>query len=261
MRALLLCLVAGFALQCYGQGTSFSFASYTYPTTEKSFFRLGDKVMTLAKHGDESDKPYIMVSLHHNETTSIAEAKDFVVYNGGVFYELLNNNQRNVSFELLDKKVVFDPNRIFTGWGRTENLKLNKSWNKVADKQLLNFARFILNELPESKTIVAVHNNTDGNYSINSYKKGGELEKDAKEVYHNTTMDADDFFLTTSKTLYDKLKQQECNVVLQSNKAKDDGSLSIYCAKAFRDYVNVETQHGHTSELKNMLKILEEVLN
>ncbi len=225
------------------------------------FFKLGDKLLSIARLGDEKEAPFILISLHSNETTAINTARSFIEKEGGLFLELLNYNQRLVEFNVAEGSFVFDPNRIFTSAGRIANLKLNKSYNNNVERQVQQFARFVLAEIPGNKTVIAVHNNTDGNYTINDYKKGNNLERDALLVYQNPALDEDDFFLTTNLSLFKSLKAEKFNVILQDKgKAKDDGSLSIYCARSNRPYVNVETEHGHLDEQQKMLTALKEIL-
>jgi len=226
------------------------------------FFKLGDKLLSVARHGDEKEAPFILISLHSNETTAINTARSFIEKEGGLFLELLNYDQRLVVFNEAEGKFSFDPNRIFTPAGRIANLKLNKSYNKKVEQQVQQFARFVLAEIPGIKTIIAVHNNTDGNYTINDYKKGNKLERDALLVYQNPALDEDDFFLTTNLSLFKSLKAEKFNVILQDKgKAKDDGSLSIYCARSNRPYVNVETEHGHLEQQQKMLSVLNEIID
>ena len=226
------------------------------------FFKLGDKLLSLAKHGDEKEAPYVLISLHSNETTAIDAARIFIEKEGGLFLELLNYDQRLIEFNEAGEKFVFDPNRIFTSVGRIANLKLNKSYNKSVEQQVGQFARFVLAEIPADKTVIAVHNNTEGNYTINDYKKGNKHDKDAELVYQNPLLDEDDFFLTTDMSLFKSLKDKNFNVVLQhKTNAKDDGSLSIYCARSNRSYVNIETEHGHLNEQQKMLSALNEILD
>ena len=261
MRVCFFSLLLGYSLMLASQENHFKFASYSEPSADKNFFRLGDKVLTLVKHGSDDNKPFVLLSLHNNEYTALQTGRNYIEENGGSFYELANNNERLVSFQLMDKEYLFDPNRIFTYKGREANLKMNKSWTRTAHDQVLLFARFILNEIPERKTIVALHNNTDEEYNIHDYKKGGRLAKDAKEVFINPALDVDDFYLTTDDNLFERLKAQNYNTVLQSaNGAADDGSLSVYCAKVNRNYINIETQFDHIEEQQMMLYVLEKVL-
>ena len=123
-----------------------------------------------------------------------------------------------------------------------------------ADSSLSGFARFFLDKIPESKTLVSVHNNTNGAYSLLSYAKGGSLQKDAEMLHQNKQQDADDFFITTDAAIFNYLKEANYNVVLQHNThATDDGSLSIFYGRKNKSYVNVEAEHGHLAEQKKML--------
>lgn len=231
-----------------------------YYNVKKSYFRLGEKVVALSKEGFSFDQPYVVLCLHNNEFTATEAAKNFVTSQGGMFIELLNDNQKTIEFTLFDKKLEVDPNRIFTPRGRWEDLSQNKKTDVVISRQINQFAQFILNEIPEGKTIVAVHNNPADDYTINEFYKGGDNYKDAKAIYKNPELNPNDFILTTDKNIYDQLKAQKLNVVLQDVRATDDGSLSIFCSRTRRSYVSIETQMGHVSEQEQMLSAVAEIL-
>jgi hypothetical protein len=241
----------------YAQETQLVYAS-SLTSSGKSYFRLGDRVLTIAKHGTDTE-PFVFVSLHNNETTSIDVTRKFIKASGGLFIELQNNQQRMVLVDLYNRTVAFDPNRIFTSGG-IEFLKPVAKKDDRISKQVAEFAHFILNEIPSNKVIVSVHNNTDDEYSIRSYVKHPAFKKDAKMVHVNPDMDEDDFFMTTSKEIFEKLQEKNYNVVLQSSKAFDDGSLSVYCGNLNRAYVNVECEMGHEAEQMKMLETLAEIL-
>jgi hypothetical protein len=61
--------------------------------------------------------------------------------------------------------------------------------------------------------------------------------------------------LVTEKAIFNLLKQENVNVVLQSPFAADDGSLSIYAMQHKIPYINVEVQHGHLEENLRLIKI------
>lgn len=240
-----------------------TYAAYTtsVPVIKKSYFRLGEKVMTLVRHGVTTTEPYVVVSLHDNEFTASEAAKKFVSRNGGLYLELENNNQKNISFTLFNKNLVIDPNNIFTPKGRWNDLTASQKKDHIIGQQITGFANFIIEELPVDKTIISVHNNVEGDYSISRYAKGKDLYRNVKLIYTNPEMDADDFIVTTDKSIYEELKDRKINVVLQSYQSKDDGSLGIFCTKTHRSYVGVETQLGHYTEQENMLNVIAEILN
>lgn len=254
-------LLVGYTLLLVAQENKFIYTSNPTPFTERNYFRLGDKVLTLAKHGTGDDKPFVLLSLHNNEYTAIQTGRNHIEQYDGTFYELVNNQERHVDFVLMDQRYRFDPNRIFTFKGRQSNLKMNRSWNKVTHDQVLRFAQFILNEIPFRKTIVALHNNSEEDYGLQEYKSNGAYRKGTKEVHINPDMDEDDFYLTTDAAIFEQLKELNYNAVLQDNhKIKDDGSLSVYCGKVNRKYVNIETQFGHEKVQEEMLDVLEKIL-
>ena len=68
-------------------------------------------------------------------------------------------------------------------------------------------------------------------------------------------MDNDDLILVTDLKLFNRLKQEKVNVILQSPDAPDDGSLSVYAMGKNIPYINVEVQHGHQYENLRLIEI------
>jgi hypothetical protein len=243
------------------------FASFTTTSgtsthvIKKNYFRLGEKVITLVRHGVTANEPYVVVALHNNEFTASEAAKKFVSDNGGLYLELLNNNERNISFSLFNKEMVIDPNNIFTPKGRWLELSAGQKKDHMISQQITGFANFIIEELPVDKTIISVHNNLEGEYSIARYGKGKDLFRNVKFIYTNPESDPDDFIVTSDKQIFEELKGKKINAVLQSYQSRDDGSLSVFCTKTRRSYVGVETQLGHFAEQERMLNSVAEILN
>jgi hypothetical protein len=183
------------------------------------------------------------------------------VQTGGILIELENNGKRFVSFIKGGRKFQFDPNRIFTAKGRSQNLHyLNKTVTPAALISVKAFAAFILKKIPKSVvTLVAVHNNKNGNYSINSYKPG--TSRDVLKWYKDPKRDPDNFFIVNNNEMYKGMKKRGFNAVLQNSvRAIDDGSLSIYYGKKNLVYVNIETQRGNSDEQVKMLHVLFDIL-
>jgi len=196
-----------------------------------------------------------MVHLHDDEISSADAARKVLLQTGGILIELENNGKRLVSFRKGGKRFEFDPNRIFTAKGRSQNLHyLNKTVTPEAMNSVKGFAAFILKKIPKSVvTLVAVHNNQNGNYSIDSYKSGIR-SKNVLKWYKNPKRDPDNFFVLNNNEMFKRIKKQGFNAVLQNNmKATDDGSLSIYYGKKNLVYVNVETEKGDLDEQVTML--------
>lgn len=60
------------------------------------------------------------------------------------------------------------------------------------------------------------------------------------------------FLLLLQKTTLITLKKKY-NIVLQSENASDDGSLSIYCQRNKLHYINIEAQNGQKEHQKKMI--------
>ena len=109
--------------------------------------------------------------------------------------------------------------------------------------------------------VVAMHNNTDVNYSIKSYLPGGDESENTKDVYINDSWDPDDFVYTTVEEYFNELKARGVNVILQDNEAcVNDGSLSVYCGQNDIPYLNIEAQKGHLEEQIQLIGIVMEIL-
>src|SRR3989344_5202405 len=125
---------------------------------------------------------------HDNENTSAAATMEYVGANGGRLVQLTHSGERNVTFTHNGETYVFDPNRMFTDTGIEATLKLEgKTYSAEAHKMVRAFAgevvKHVLQQVKEGQLIIAVHNNTNGRYSIESYKPGGEFVKEASYVF------------------------------------------------------------------------------
>ena len=126
-----------------------------------------------------------------------------------------------------------------------------------AEHAVDRFARELLSiyAIDRADVVIALHNNTEENYSALSYQKGGVYADDAEEVFIKHGSDPDDFFFVTERAVFDALRRRAYNVVLQDNRrATDDGSLSVYCGRAGVRYINVEAQDGHLDQQVAMLR-------
>lgn len=235
----------------------------TQDTTYGSNYKLGSekiKIETTCYIPCEDDIYFINV--HENESTSVEAAGSVLHDIGGKMVVLKHNKTRYISFYIGNKKYIIDPNRIYTRKGINATLKNLGPHSAEAVKQVTLFAQHILtNFVKGKKLIVALHNNTDGNYSLASYLKGGSEAGNAAGVFINPAMDKDDFIVTTDTNIFRRIKEKNINAVLQDNiRAVDDGSLSIYAAKQNIPYINVEAQEGHLKEQTAMLEAIKDVM-
>ncbi len=198
---------------------------------------------------------------HADETTSIAAAHAALAEHGGTLVELVHRGTRNITFVLNETTHLVDPNRIFTDAGIATTLSQQGSTYSEAAHELVGaLARNILDRLenirPRRGTLVTLHNNTNDNYSIESYREGGVYARDASRVHINPDIDRDDFYFTTVPEVYEFLEAQNRNVALQSSAVTDDGSLSVYCARENIPYINVEAQRGHLDVQIEMINLI-----
>jgi hypothetical protein len=240
----------------YGQ-TSFTPGvklSYT-PTTRTVFYKIGETQIPvkLMQYGEVKDIVYI--NLHADEITSIQAAKLVLEKEGGTLIKIENNNKRNIRFRLKGRYYQFDPNRMFSREGVVQTLTRLGRISPDAIAEVERFGKRILDLIPKNPSIlIALHNNTDGLFGIQSYLPGKERESDAKKVYADPGQDPDDIFLTTDSLFFEHLAAQKYNSVWQDNgNARKDGSLSIYCGERDITYLNCETQHGRSQQYVSML--------
>jgi hypothetical protein len=235
------------------------------PVEKTIYYQLGDKTtisVIISKYGENNDIVY--VNVHDSEPTSVMAAKKILETTGGIMLKIENGGKRNIKFKLRSVTYSFDPNRIFHRTGIEQTLKINGRISNAAIAEIEKFGQRILQLMPEQAScIVALHNNTDGAFSIKSYLPAGDRTKDAKAVYANKLQDIDDIALTTDSLLYQKMADSGYNSIWQDNKkAKRDGSLSIYCGENNLRYINIETQHGnldiHIRMLQKLIAILKE---
>ena len=202
------------------------------------------------------DIPIQFVQLHHNEETADKVTTSLASQVGFDYLQIVNESKRFIEFKLGDKDYKFDPNRIFSKKGIIATLRSRSHYSDTAYQVISAFSTFLLDLLDHSKTIVSVHNNTDGAFSPADY-----IKNNTGLVFQNPELDPDDFFITTDSIVFEKLKENNFNVVLEYSKdIEDDGSLSVYCGRNNIRYINIEAQHGHAKEQEAMLRTLIQIL-
>lgn len=226
------------------------------PKTKTVFYRIGETQfpVKISQYGDV--KKVVYLNLHADESTALKAARLVLKREGGTLISLENSGKRNIRFKLNGRYYMFDPNRMFSKEGAGQTLAILSKVNGQAIKEIEQFGKKIIELLPtDISLVVALHNNTDGKFGINSYLPGAERERDARLVYADPAQDPDDIYLTTDSLLYQHLTAKKYNSILQDNiYAKKDGSLSIYCGEKEIPYLNCETQHGRFQQYVEMLE-------
>jgi len=214
------------------------------------------------QYGDVKD--VVFISLHDDEKTSVEATKILLEKRGGLLIKIENNGKRNIKFKMGPSLFEFDPNRMFSQKGIRSTLEFHhQKINEKAVGEIEKLGQWLLSLIPEKpKCVIALHNNTNGNFSITDYLPGNDRSEAAAKVNIVRQQDPDDLFLTTEEEIYNAMADAEYNILLQDNaNAKDDGSLSIYCGRNNMSYVNCETEHGKLSQYKEMMERLLGTLN
>lgn len=227
--------------------------SFTY--YNEKIFHLGNANCKITVIG-QSDNLARFISLHDNENTSV---EAYISIKSSLpntkLFELKQTGQRLLKYNINGKNYFFDPNRFFSTIDIKKTIiKYNQTYPKELEEGIKSLSDSLLKFIkPKSIStyIVAIHNNTENNFSVLSYKNS----KDAIEVFISKFEDIDNFFIVTNKIDFDYFKLLKRNVVLQSNNADDDGSLSIFAQKNGIPYINIETQQG---QLKQQIKMIQE---
>jgi hypothetical protein len=225
------------------------------PAEKTIFHKLGDRTISIkiAQYGQSVNT--CCINLHDDEVTAVQAARIVLAQTGGILIKIENKSKRIISFPFKGMVYSFDPNRIFSRAGIGVTLKAKGKINPLAIVEVEKFAAQLLKLIPDSSScIIALHNNTDGDFSVKSYQPGGKRQNDARLVYADSWQDVDDIALTTDEILFNKMSALNYNSILQDNvKVNKDGSLSVYYGELNRRYINIETQHGKTAQYKEML--------
>lgn len=230
------------------------------PDSVTAIYKLGSASVAYKTTCYDPQSAVVFVNVHENENTSVAAAKQVLdSMRQYCLVELQFNKKRLINFNLNRKNYSIDPNRIYTQIGAKATLK---KYNKYYTDDVLHAVtrmaqHYISSYIDNKQVIVALHNNSDGDYSVLSYSAAGEYAKDAVDVYINEQQDADDFFYTTERKFFEFFKSRKYNAVLQDNSsATDDGSLSIYCAKKYIPYINIEAGSANLSTQEEMIRVV-----
>ncbi len=201
-----------------------------------------------------------VIRLHGNENTCIRAFFDLPSHKPFVLYQLSQSGKRLLKYKERGRIYFFDPNRMFSKNGIGKTLKkYNRHYPKSLVNKIYLFSQkvLIIAEIKPSKHVIAIHNNSNGKFSVKTYPQYSTISR----VFISPSKDPDDFFIVTREVDFKFFKKHGENVVLQSKYARDDGSLSIYCQGHHIPYINVEAQYGHIQHQKKMLLLCEKLLS
>lgn len=219
-------------------------------------FNLGGTDVVLQLYASQKAGP-LYYNMHDNEKTSVEAGRRIVQRHGGELYELVHSGERNITFTIDTMSYAIDPNRIYTDAGVWRELARNGSQDTAVFGMVRAFGDSLVQMLgiAEASLVVALHNNTDGGYSMDSYMPGAVYDRDAAAIYIGRHRDPDNFYFITAKSLFIRLQPSRYHIVLQDNTSMtDDGSLSVFCGIHGIDYINVEAEHGKRGVQRRMLR-------
>jgi hypothetical protein len=232
-------------------------------TKEIVALKLGDSKINAVVH-QKAPAGLTMVNVHDDEDTSVEAGLVDIREHGGRLIELAHSGERLIVFNLDGQKFTFDPNRIFSDAGIKSTLEKHSVYSPAAHAAIKSFAAEFLKHfaLDREPVIIALHNTTDGIFSIKSFLPKGKHGAASTETYVSPQRNRFDFFFTTDKRFYDCLKARDFNVTLQDNEhTPDDGSLSVHFARKAVPYLNIEAEMGRLSEQIEMVKVAREMVN
>jgi hypothetical protein len=225
----------------------------------ESTISLGESSVKIIRQFGATNDSILFINVHEDEQTSIDAVEKYAEDRPLNFIRLAHLKSRNVSYQLNGKEYIVDPNRIFTAKGRKATLKKQSQFSYRAARAAKRLANSLLTHISHEKIIIAMHNNTDVNYTIKSYLPGGDEAENTADIHISEAWDADDFIYTTVPAYFTKFKALDLNVILQDNEqCVNDGSLSVYCGQRNIPYINIEAQKGHFDE---QLKLIDMVMH
>ncbi|PST84544.1 hypothetical protein C7T94_06625 [Pedobacter yulinensis] len=231
-------------------------------TIDSSRFQVSDLALNLVKYSYGGSNVRFL-TIHDDEDTGVKAAFDYIQINGGSIVDCQYGSVRNFRFTFETDTYQVDPNSIYTKEGVKLGLeKYSEIVSNRAMRLLMDAGEEILRVYnhKDHGYFITLHNNADGGFGISSYLKGYELESTADSVHINFEMDNDDLIYVTDLRLFNYIKKQNVNVILQSKNALNDGSMSVYAQKHHIPYINVEVQHGHRDEHLRLLSIAVEAM-
>lgn len=237
-------------------------------TLEKVAFQIGETTVHAQARQFGTGK-LTMVNLHDDEQVSVDAGCAVLEKHGGRLVELTHTGKRRVVFTLNAKSYSFDPNRIFSKAGVRKTVRLEGEGTGASTPEEAFVAvdrfsdQFIKHfKLNKERSLIALHNNGEGGLTIHTYEPGGDWADDTDELYVAKDADPDNFYFVTDKRIFENLKKQNFNVILQDNSIRrDDGSLSVFSGRRGIRYINVEAEPNHLAEQIRMTEIAARVIN
>ncbi|MFH1173668.1 MAG: hypothetical protein V1725_00870 [archaeon] len=206
---------------------------------------------------------YVTVIPHESELNALQAAR---ATGQGTVYYLKGNGKRDYTIHTTKGTYTLDPNNAFTEEGiRKDIQEKHGKMDKKTVQEIIASAKTVSADLEgkifDGRPILALHQDSQGGYGINSYLNDPYFSQFAEDVYVNEKQDPDDFAYVTDRTFFEGFKRQGINVILQKNEAcPDDGSLSYVAAQRGIPYVNIEVESGKSTKQTEMVRAFNALL-
>ncbi len=223
---------------------------------------------TVYTEGSYKNSKYVVVMPHSTELNALDAAR--AAAKGPITY-VAGNNDRNLKIKTNEGTFELDPNRVFCKLGISDCFKFlhGKNLNSLKKENqgyiitaIKKFTDEISNRIFVGKMVLALHQNTKGNWGIRSYRDDPEYSKHTAEINVDESESNDVVVYVNTKGWFSVLKAKGWNVVLQKNNDDiDDGSLSYAATWRNLPYVNIEVQTGDASKQAQMISVINDLID
>lgn len=229
--------------------------------TNTSYFRLGDKLVTLNEMRSTERPGYTLVSLHPDETQLRNLAKQFVRYKPSKLITLDPAGSRLMEAEVKDEKIVFDPSRVLSYQARKSNLQQHDSWTRHNAMTIQLFGMFLSATFREQPTMINLHNVDDYTKMDAFIKLSKSRSTGVLQVTQGSSISPGNFVVTWREDWFKRMKEAGLNAVLiDTRRIDDDGSLMSFGVREGKEVVDLVTDQNDDVSMTLMLEMLDGIL-
>ena len=224
-----------------------------------------DKI--IQTEGSYQNALYAVVIPHSSELDSLKAAR--MAAKGPITF-VAGNRERNLKIKTSEGVVQIDPNRVFSeqGWKGNFRELQGGDWKSLASEtqaQLRDsisvFTDIVSQRVFKGKMVLALHQNTKGNFGIRSYRDNPRFAKFADNVSINPEEPDDEFAYVNTEGWFEALKSRGWNVILQKNlRTLDDGSISYASTWKNTPYINIEVRLGDHERQAKMIETVNDLI-
>ncbi len=226
------------------------------PRFSKTFYRLGDRLLTLEKAGRVNEPRFTIVSWQEGSALLREQAATFAQANEGRFLHLDDTDPAGIEVELLSRKLRVHPDRIFTYEGQRQLLRDQDCWKRSTFFAVQKFSRFLMDEIFTSGRVVLLSPGSTQD-RLQDFEQGGRKASLAKDVHAGKARIGEGFVLTSDESLFHRLKERDLPVVLLSKTSfPDNGSLMKFCLRRNISLVQLVSNDADPQVLQQWLEVI-----